>query len=89
MRRSMPTSCGPGHRPTPIPRRVRQSHAALSNGVRPLFRLIGERADIVVWLRLMMLPLYLVSLWAVFRLATILFSRKAAPWLMLCAALSP
>ena len=52
----------------------------------PLMALCGERADIMVLLRWAMLPLYLVSLWAVYRLTDLLYSRRAAPWSTLCAA---
>jgi len=52
----------------------------------PFMALLGERADIMVALRWMMLPLYLVCLWAVWRLTDVLYSRRAAPWTALCAA---
>ena len=52
----------------------------------PLMALYGERADIMVWMRWTMLPLCFVSLWAVWRLAALLYSRRAAPWCALCAA---
>ena len=52
----------------------------------PVMALLGERADIMVWLRWLMLPLYLVCLWAVWRLTALLYSRQAAPWITLCAA---
>jgi hypothetical protein len=52
----------------------------------PLMALFGERADIMVLLRWAMFPLYLLSLWAVYRLTDLLYSRRAAPWVMLCAA---
>lgn len=35
----------------------------------PLFRLLGERADIVQWMRLAMVPLFAGSLWCTYRLA--------------------
>jgi len=52
----------------------------------PLMRLLGERPDIMIMLRWAMLPLYFVALWAVYRLAAILYSRRAAPWATLLAA---
>ena len=52
----------------------------------PLMALFGERADIMVLLRWAMFPLYLVSLWAVYRLTALLYSCRAAPWTTLCAA---
>jgi hypothetical protein len=55
----------------------------------PLFKALGERADILIPLRLAMLPLYFACLWCVYRLAEILFSRQAAPWAALCAGCLP
>jgi hypothetical protein len=52
----------------------------------PLMGLIGERADVMIWLRWAMLPLYLVSLWTVFRLGVLLYSRRVALWSTLSAA---
>jgi hypothetical protein len=52
----------------------------------PLMALIGPRADIMIWLRWAMLPLYLISLACIFRLTAILYSYRAAPWTTLCAA---
>jgi hypothetical protein len=55
----------------------------------PLMALLGERADILVALRWAMLPLYLVCVWAVFKLTETLFSRRIAPWVALAAAALP
>jgi hypothetical protein len=55
----------------------------------PYFRLFGEYANIMLPLRIAMLPFYAVCLWGAFRLAEILFSRKAAWWCCLTAALIP
>jgi hypothetical protein len=52
----------------------------------PLMALFGERADIVVLLRWSMVPLYLLCLWAVYRLTDLLYVRRAAPWAAMCAA---
>src|SRR5579862_2818049 len=46
----------------------------------PAMALLGERADIMICLRWVLLPLYFVSLLAVWRLTAILYSRRAAPW---------
>jgi hypothetical protein len=51
----------------------------------PLMALIGARADIMVWLRWAMLPLYFVSLWSVYRVTEVLYSRRVAPWSALLA----
>jgi hypothetical protein len=55
----------------------------------PIMRLIGERADIIIWLRWTMLPLFLFCLGCVFELTEILFSRRIAPWLAMAAAALP
>jgi hypothetical protein len=43
----------------------------------PIFRLFGERADILIWMRFVMLPLFIASVWMVYRIGTISFSRRA------------
>ena len=55
----------------------------------PFFKLLGERADILVPLRFAMLPLYLICLWCVFRVAEELFPGRVAPWICLCAGALP
>jgi hypothetical protein len=51
----------------------------------PIMALLGERSDIMIWLRWALFPLYLVSLWCVFRLTEVLYSRRVAPWSALLA----
>lgn len=46
----------------------------------PLLRMMGERADVAVMMRLWMLPLFAVALWAVYRIGRALFSRRVALW---------
>jgi len=46
----------------------------------PILRLFGERADILIWMRFVMLPLYALSVWAVFRIGSAAFSRRAGLW---------
>jgi hypothetical protein len=55
----------------------------------PAMRLIGPRADIMVWLRWLMVPIYLACLWCVFQLTETLFSRRIAPWVAMAAAALP
>jgi hypothetical protein len=55
----------------------------------PLFRAFGERPDIVVPMRLTMIPLYLTSLWCVFRLGRLFFSRRIGLWAAVCAGAWP
>jgi hypothetical protein len=46
----------------------------------PLVRLLGERADIVLLMRWVMIPLYFLCLWMVYRLGTILYSPRLGVW---------
>ena len=46
----------------------------------PLVAVIDERANILVWMRLAMLPLYAVSLGCVFWLGARLYSRRVGMW---------
>ena len=55
----------------------------------PLFRALGERADIIHPMRLAMIPLYAVCLWAIYRLGTILYSRRCGAWATVFASLIP
>ena len=55
----------------------------------PLLRVVGERADVVVWMRLAMVPLYLVGLGCVYQVSRTLFTRRAARWTPLLAGLYP
>ena len=55
----------------------------------PLMKLFGERADIVVWMRMAMVPLFVICLWAVYRIAATLYSRRVAIWAVILAGLWP
>ncbi|HEX4342252.1 MAG TPA: glycosyltransferase family 39 protein, partial [Verrucomicrobiae bacterium] len=55
----------------------------------PVFNFFGERVDIVSWMRLTELPCYVLSLWAVFRIASTLFDRRTGLWATVLAALWP
>ena len=56
----------------------------------PFFGLFPERADIVIPMRLLMIPFYVASLIAVYRIGRALYSPRMAVWLALIAgALSP
>jgi hypothetical protein len=51
----------------------------------PIMRAIGERGDIMLWLRWTLLPFYFVCVWCVYRLTETLYSRRVAPWAALIA----
>ncbi|HEX4085885.1 MAG TPA: hypothetical protein VHY22_13310 [Chthoniobacteraceae bacterium] len=52
----------------------------------PVMAFFGERADIMICLRWVLLPFYFISLFAVYRLTESLYSRRAALWSALFAA---
>ncbi len=55
----------------------------------PVLRLVGDRADVVPWMRLAMLPLYGVGLGCVYRISRALGPRRVARWTPLLAGLYP
>ncbi len=55
----------------------------------PLFRLVGERDDIVEAMRWFMLPLLGVSLWCLYKLGEVTFSRRVGLWGAFLGALYP
>ena len=55
----------------------------------PVLALFDERADIVVLARLSVFPLVALSVWAIYRLGTRLWSRRVAAWAVLVAAFDP
>jgi 4-amino-4-deoxy-L-arabinose transferase-like glycosyltransferase len=55
----------------------------------PLFRWLGERADIVQPMRMAMIPLFAASIWCVYRLAANLFDRRTGWFAAILAALLP
>jgi hypothetical protein len=46
----------------------------------PLFALLGERPDIVIPMRLAMVPLFGLSLWCIYRIGTEVFSPQSGIW---------
>lgn len=55
----------------------------------PLLRLVGERPDVFVPMRLAMLPLWAASLWAVHRIGRVVFDRRVALWAVTLTAVDP
>ncbi len=55
----------------------------------PLLAAFGERADIVPWMRLAVIPWYSLTLWLTFRLATRLFDRRIGWISVALTALQP
>jgi hypothetical protein len=52
----------------------------------PILGLLGEHAADLYWMRLLMVPLYFLSLWCVYRIGTIAFSRRVGLWATLLAS---
>ena len=55
----------------------------------PLLRVVGERADALIAMRLAMLPLYAAMIAITFRIATRCYPRRVAIWSTVIAALFP
>ena len=52
----------------------------------PLLGILGEHPADLYWMRLLMVPLYGLSAWCVYRIGTIVFSRRIGLWAMLLAS---
>ena len=46
----------------------------------PVFGLLGEHADVLFGMRLLMVPLYFLSAWCIFRIGRIAFSARVGTW---------
>jgi hypothetical protein len=69
-------------------RDVFDNHAPLFHlMLAPLLAMLGERADIVLQMRLAMLPFYALSLGCTYAVAVALFSRRVALWAAVLTAL--
>jgi len=55
----------------------------------PVLRWVGERPDIIIWMRLSGLPCFGLALWAIYRIGATIFDRRAAFWGMILAGLFP
>ena len=55
----------------------------------PIFGWLGERADIIEWMRLTMLPCGALSLWCIYRLGKILYSKRVGLWAAICTGFYP
>jgi LmbE family N-acetylglucosaminyl deacetylase len=66
------------------------NHSPLFSAVcAPFLALAGPRPDIVVVMRWVMVPMMLVTLWALWRLVRALFGPRAALWSVVIAGLEP
>lgn len=55
----------------------------------PLFSAFGERADILLFMRLAMAPLYAASLWATYFIGSKIYSKRESAWAAVLAGLFP
>lgn len=55
----------------------------------PVYALFGERPDILILMRLTVIPLFFMALWAVYMIGQALYSRRAGLWAMVFTALYP
>ena len=71
-------------------RDVFDNHAPLFQALSaPLFALLGVRPDIVLPMRLAMVPLFVLTIGCVWKITATLFSRRTALWTALIAACLP
>lgn len=71
-------------------RDVFDNHAPLFHLLCSLpVRWLGDRADLLILMRLAMLPLYALTLWGTYRIARALFSARLAWWAACLAGLLP
>ena len=71
-------------------RDIFDNHAPLFHLVcTPLFKLFPERPDILVVMRLFMVPLWVFCLWCVFQMGSTLYGRRLGLWAALLAGLNP
>jgi Dolichyl-phosphate-mannose-protein mannosyltransferase len=71
-------------------RDVFDNHAPLFHmSMAPLLAMLGERADILLWMRIPMLALFAVVLWATYDLARRLWDGRVAVWAVVLLALFP
>ena len=84
-----PYSAAVGDRTLPY-RDVFDNHTPLFHLLcAPLFRLFGETAQVMIYMRLAMIPLFAVTLWLVVKIGTALFSPRAGWWAAVLAGFFP
>lgn len=55
----------------------------------PVYALLGDRPTILLWMRFIMLPIYLVNAWATYQIGALLFSRRVGVWSVLLLGFYP
>src|SRR5947199_3998064 len=54
----------------------------------PIYKLIGVRATILYWMRIILQPLYIIAFWCTYRIGSLLFSRRVGVWAAILVGLS-
>jgi Dolichyl-phosphate-mannose-protein mannosyltransferase len=54
----------------------------------PIYKLIGDRATILYWMRIILQPLYIIAFWCTYRIGSLLFSRRVGVWAAILVGLS-
>ena len=71
-------------------REVFDNHAPLFHMLcAPLFRIFGETAQVMVFMRLAMLPVFAAALWCVVKIGAALFSQRTGWWAAVFAGYFP
>jgi hypothetical protein len=55
----------------------------------PVYKLIGDRATILYWMRFVLLPMYFLAAWCTYRIGALCFSRRVGAWAVLITGLYP
>ncbi len=54
----------------------------------PIYKLLGDRATILYWMRIALQPLYILAFWCTYRIGSLLFSRRVGIWAAILVGLS-
>jgi len=55
----------------------------------PIYRIVGERATILYWMRFILLPMYLLVIWCTYHIGTLCFSKRTGVWAAIVAGFYP
>jgi hypothetical protein len=54
----------------------------------PIYKLIGDRGTILYWMRTILQSLYILAFWCIYRIGSLLFSRRVGVWAAILVGLS-
>ncbi len=55
----------------------------------PIYALIGDCGTVLYWMRFVLEPLYFVACWCIYRIGSLLFSRRVGVWAVILARFYP